>query len=492
LVEKDDLLIFCARPKPSAQELFVETLEKWADQYGTETGCYEYDLLGHREVIVCGHDRAMELLKHRPMAVQRKRRLSEVVDSLGAKGVFSAEGEQWKQEHRLVTAALNHKNVQDYLSVLKAMSRRLVQKWSVDCDEGTVSIDDDLASAAADSIAKVSMDRDYDFLNSSGKTTATTTVRENSTARDIKTVTDALQKRIVNPFPFMYWKIPFIGQYLDGKGFAIDRVGSIVNQVVREHEGAQSSDNVDSARKRTFLQKVYEVMKSERSSLSRERMIGNVLTLFIAGSDTTSKALTMALYLLARDREVQETLRREADQIDSLESLDLNGIFTMAPRIKSFLHEVHRLYGVPILGLTTAKDISFCGTTLRKNTDVMILMRYIGELSVDANAPPGPKGSPPGAFDPERWLDKEADHGSLVCPTPKAQVGSYMAFGYGVRACPGRVYSEALSLIVLVMTLQTFEFALAPDCPRDAKFVFDTLIVPEGGVRLSMRKRKEG
>ena len=45
-------------------------------------------------------------------------------------------------------------------------------------------------------------------------------------------------------------------------------------------------------------------------------------------------------------RALQAALRKEADDID-LETATLKDFYTKIPQIKAFLHEVHRLYGVP-------------------------------------------------------------------------------------------------------------------------------------------------
>jgi len=454
---------------PSAP-LFLETLENWADKYGTDAGCYEIDLLGQRTVVVCGEDRALEILKHRPISVQRGTKFAAAADSVGGKGVLSAEGEQWKQEHRLVTAALNKKNVQDYLSEFKVVARRLVQKWSRDSaiSGGSVPIDEDLGCLAADSIAKVALGQDFDSLESKKDS--------NQTVRDMQTSMVAFSDRLVFPFPFKYWNIPLFGQYLDGKGSAIHRVYSAANDVVLDHER-----NLDRNSSRTFLQKVYEVMDKTKK-LSRERMVGNVITLFLAGTDTTSKALTTAFYILGKDHRLQKELQAEVDGID-LKEADLNDLLTLMPRLKSFMHEVHRWYAVPILGLKTTKDIQFGGSYLRKGIEVLVLTRYMCTSS-RSSAPLGQRGSHPNKFCAHRWLVQDGS-----CPTPDAKVGSFLGFGYGVRRCPGKLYSEALSLEVLALVLQTFELSLAPDQSPDAKMIFDVMMTPEGGVRLTMKKR---
>jgi cytochrome P450 len=472
---------------PSMDEI-VDVFEGWATKYGTENGTYVIDMAGAKYVMICSQERAEEVLKHRPMVAQRSHQLDEGVNSLGGTGVFSAEGEQWKQERKLVSAALNQKAVQDYLPVLRSMAERLVGKWKNETQ--AILIDNDLKAISAESIAKVSLDRDYDFLYQP----------DHPVQKDIDTIMDAFNHRAFASFP--YWRIPFIGQYLDGKGWAIRRFAGVMDAVVKEYESLfsrRAASRTESApdeapSRRTFLQKLFEVMLSENSSLPRQRVMGNVMTLFLAGTDTTSKALLTAYYLLAKDQQLQRKLREEADKVD-IDELDVNALFLKVPRIKSFLHEVHRCYAAPFIGLEITKPIPFCSSTLPKGSIVLILSRYINQSNSDV--PKGSNQSPPSNFDAERWLvastpgTNVAETGSanVTCPTPgKGFV--FPGFGFGVRSCPGKLYSEALSLLVLIKTVQDLEFRLPVDHP-EAKFIFSVNVIPDCGVTLSFSSRRK-
>jgi hypothetical protein len=50
------------------------------------------------------------------------------------------------------------------------------------------------------------------------------------------------------------------------------------------------------------------------------------------------------------------------------------------------------------------------------------------------------------------------------------------------------MYSEALSLVILIQTLQDLEFRLAPNHPTP-KFIFSVNIIPDCGVSLAFQKR---
>jgi cytochrome P450 len=476
--------------------------EEWADKYGSETGVYEMDLTGDKFITVCREDTAMELLKLRPFVLQRQLKEREALNSIGGTGLFAAEQDQWKMEHKLVRPALNHSNVQEYLDVMSQMADRLVKKWSDQCDETTTTattfvrnIQVDLGNIAADSISVTTLDQDFDFLNHP----------ESREAQDVQKLMGAFILRAFSPFA--YWRVPVIGQYLDGTGFAIDRVSKMMNQVIRnyerDHASSSGSSNGDgkgngeeskdassgSSSKKTFLSKLYDVMHSEKTKLSHERVIGNIVTLFLAGTDTTSKTLAFALYLFARDTELQKQLQTEVAGVD-LKTATLQDLFERLPRLKSFLHEVHRMYGVPFIALQADREVTFCGTKLPKGTNFMLLMKYIGNQkgAPSKDVPLGPNGEVPSEFCSTRYLVKDPDTGHLSTLTPSTKAGGFMVFGHGMRSCPGRTYSEAFSYLLLASLLQTFNVELAPNHP-EPKMEFDIVMVPDCGVSLQLTKR---
>lgn len=308
----------------------IDKLEEWADHYvKDDIGCFEINLFGRPGLVVTSEERAMELFRQRPYVVTRPYEIKESASSIGSTSIFEAEGDQWKQEHKLVAPALNKANVQDYMSVMKVITYRLVNKWKAAVSKNEiVTIGPDLSNLSADSIAKVSMNKDFDFLNSNSQV-----------GTDINKIMDGFVFR--GMAPFCYWKIPIIGQYLDGLGWSIKRTVAIVDAIIEEYQQQGGDD-----KSRTFLQKVYTLMQSTKSTIPRERLVGNVLGLFMAGTDTTSKALVDALYLLACDPDLQKILQQEADNVN-LDPATLSDLYSNAPRIKSFLHEVHRWYAVP-------------------------------------------------------------------------------------------------------------------------------------------------
>jgi len=106
----------------------VDNLEHWADLYGSEHGMYECNLFGKKLLVICDEGKLAQLDKHRPYNVTRVDNLCRAINSIGADGVVTAEGEVWKKDRRLVGPFLNRKNVRDYLCFVREVASRLASK----------------------------------------------------------------------------------------------------------------------------------------------------------------------------------------------------------------------------------------------------------------------------------------------------------------------------------------------------------------------------
>jgi cytochrome P450 len=162
-----------------------------------------------------------------------------------------------------------------------------------------------------------------------------------------------------------------------------------------------------------------------------EQIRDEIMTLFIAGHETTANLLTWSLYLLAQhpqiDRRAGEAARTgDRDYIDRI------------------VKEVLRLYPPAwIIGRESLRELTLSdGTWLPAKMTV-----FLSPLLLHRRADYFPD---PDKFDPDRWLGPE--------PPPFA----YVPFGAGSRRCIGEGFARTEGAIVLRQLLQNFSFALAP------------------------------
>ncbi|KAK1776194.1 cytochrome P450 [Copromyces sp. CBS 386.78] len=145
------------------------------------------------------------------------------------------------------------------------------------------------------------------------------------------------------------------------------------------------------------------------NNFSEAELVDQLLTFLAAGHETTSSALTWATYLLAKDREMQSTLRSELraalpDFPNFAPGQDIAGILEHLPYLNGVMNETLRLYPtVPMTVRTSICDTTVLAHPIKKGTEIMISPWIINRYTRNW-------GDNPTEFRPERWIDQDGTH----------------------------------------------------------------------------------
>jgi cytochrome P450 len=211
------------------------------------------------------------------------------------------------------------------------------------------------------------------------------------------------------------------------------------------------------------------------SEFTQTMVHANVLTLLLAGEDTTAHSLAWTLPFLAADPERQARLHREATgvladsavapSLDVVRELDsFEALATEATRMRPV---------VAFLILDAIGDEQLGDLEVPAGTRVIFLMR--------PQATDPAHFSDPQEFRPERWIDAAARGSGVHEPRAHNQ------FGAGPRVCPGRHLAAVEMRLVLSMLLRNFEIELACDPSGIDEVCAFTVMPSRMPVRLRVR-----
>lgn len=156
-----------------------------------------------------------------------------------------------------------------------------------------------------------------------------------------------------------------------------------------------------------------------------------VITILIAGFDTTSTTLTWFLYCMATHPDIQKNVARETAQLGA-----------SSPLLKTSILETLRLYPpLWFLAREAARDSELSGFAIPKGS-LVLTSPYI----IHRNPWEWPH---PTRFNPERFNNRS----DSIMTIP-----SYMPFGMGQRACLGRHFAMVELTQVLSRLLNTYHF----------------------------------
>jgi cytochrome P450 len=174
-------------------------------------------------------------------------------------------------------------------------------------------------------------------------------------------------------------------------------------------------------------------------ALSDSELRDELMTLLIAGHETTATALTWALYWIHLFPPVRQRL---LDELESLEDdFDPNTVFRL-PYLNAVCSETLRIHPVALLtfGRVTRSQVKLAGITLDPGTTVTGCI-YLAHRRKEVF-------SNPEEFNPDRFLER---HYSPY---------EFLPFGGGVRRCIGMAFAQFEMKLVLSTILSRFDLAL--------------------------------
>ncbi len=198
------------------------------------------------------------------------------------------------------------------------------------------------------------------------------------------------------------------------------------------------------------------------SALTDDELIGEAMTLFVAGHDTQARTMAWALFLLGQHPKVL------ADVVDEVESVLRGGLPTLAhvPKfvlLDRVLKETMRVLApVPLSFMKVAQtEVQLGGHTLPKGANVLV-SPFLTHRDPD-------RFSEPTRFRPQRWESLQ--------PTPH----EYLPFGAGPRTCVGVAFANLAMRLILPMILQRHRFTLAYGA-RVSRLVRANILMPKYGL----------
>ena len=432
-------------------------LEAWAAQYGSY---YQLRAAGRRILVVSDHQVVASVLRDRPAAFSRTARLREIGQEMGLQpGVFSAEGEDWMRQRRMVMAGFDPGHVRAYYPALVKVAQRLVTRWTqAERRQETIVLQSDLMRYTVDTIAGLAFGAEVDTLGSDGDVIQ----------QHLDKVFPALFRRITAPIPL--WRI-FPSRADRALVRSMVEVNKAVDNFIAQARLQMQAEPQRYTQPQNLLEAMLAAADRPDSGLSDAQVAGNVMTMLLAGEDTTANTIAWMIYLLWTH---PEALAKACDEVRSkVRDCQQPSMDEVADLefIEACIHETMRLKPVgPQLPLQANADVLVGDVQVPRGTIVINLLR---RDSVREDLVPQAS-----RFEPERWL--QSDNPAKRSSTP---------FGAGPRICPGRYLAMLEMKIAMTVLLGHFDIdyvGTADGRPPQERLSFAMMPV---GLQMRLRTR---
>ena len=405
-----------------------EVLEGWVHEYGP---LFRYRMGSQWVLVVADASLADQILRARPDTYRRLGNVEPVFKEMGVAGVFSAEGAAWRSQRRLAMEALSPRHQRGFYPQLCRIAARLRARWDHAATIGQpVDIVDDLKRFTVDITTLLTFGRDVNTIGQG----------DDVIQRRLEHVFPAFNRRLFALFPT--WRVVRTpaDRRLDR---ALAEIRAWLEQLVAEARVRVSAEPGRADQPANFL----EAMLSARDELNRpfadDVIFGNLMTMLLAGEDTTAYTLGWAVHELCESPEAVTALRDELDAV--LGDADVPADFESATRLAyagAVANETMRLRPVaPLLYLQPNVPTEIGDVQVPARTPVAVMTRT---PALDAQNFERPR-----AFLPGRWIEATGAH----------EPGAHIPFGSGPRLCPGRTLALLEMKVVLATLYKNFDVA---------------------------------
>jgi cytochrome P450/nitrite reductase/ring-hydroxylating ferredoxin subunit len=402
-------------------------LEGWAARYGST---FQFRMGSTRVVATSDPVFIEEALRARPETFRRSAKTDLIMAEIGIRGVFNAEGEVWRPQRKLSVAALAQRNLRQLYPSIRMVAERLKTRWQGAATRGeTLDIVEELKRFTVDVTMLIAFGHDANTVGQA----------DDVIQRELEVILPAISRRNFAMFPT--WRyVPTPSDRRLVRAFAKVRAwleGLLTDARVRlkaEPERGQKPSN--------FIEAMLTAVDEDGRPFSDDVILSNLVTMLLAGEDTTAFTLAWAVHLLCDSPRWASELRREADAvIGPLEApADLDSANRLA-RASAVANETMRLRPVaPIAGAEANVDTALGDLFVPKGTRIALLLRPAATDRANFVDPL--------AFRPERWLEDAggAHNASALLP-----------FGSGPRMCPGRSLALLEMKTLLAMLTKSFD-----------------------------------
>jgi cytochrome P450 len=377
---------------------------------------------GERPLVVWVTDPALieTVLIKSPELFPKTRLDKRVLKPVVGDGLLTAEGDTWRWQRKLASPLFRHTEILNYVPVMVAATRQRLDLWRSAGGVRRIEIEEEMTETTFSVISRTILagidEQDGEEVKRAGRAYLDPITWEIAAALLL--------------LPETWWHP---GKRRMKRAAAQERAA--VQRLLDRRRQLQGGDDL--------VGRMLAARNPETGEpMSDAQLIDNLATFLLAGHETTAKALTWTLYLLARSPEWQERVRAEVNAVTGGAPVGPEHVAKLEIT-QRVLKESMRLYPpVPVLTRVNAQDLELGGMALKAPTLIVIPVYAVHRHHKT--------WADPDLFDPDRFLpDREA----LFA---RAQ---FMPFGAGPRICIGSAFAMIEATAILATVLQAATFA---------------------------------
>jgi len=435
-------------PAYYAQRAPLDWIPKWIAQHGdifrVASPFGQATILGAPEL-------ARQVLVDRYACYQKKSQSYVVLRILMGDGLVTSEGEFWRGQRKLVQPAFHRPRLSALFKLMVERVMNCLEQLAPTASGQAIDLGPLLSRITLDiiSTAMFSSDVQGAAADVSGHIAV---LNEYALQMLRKPWLFLLPRRFPTPFNYVQYR-------------SLKSLDEIVHRIIQaRRRAAQPHDDL-------LAMLLSSCDETTSRSLTDAQLRDEVMTIFVAGHETTANAMAWLLYLVSQHPQVEEQLFAEIDAQWERAGLTHENLSAFV-YTRQVIEESLRLYPtIWSIGRRCTEEDELGGCRIPVGMNVVIPIFYFHRS--------GRFWAEPERFDPARFSAERR-------PAPEAM--TYFPFGAGPRTCIGNHFALQELMIMTVLFHRYYRFRAQPGFKVEP----DPLITlrPKHGMRMTMQPRR--
>lgn len=393
-----------------------------ATRYG---GIARYRMGAEQHFLISDPDLIAQVLQQDTVRYYRGK-YHQLLKSAFGEGLLTSNGESWRQQRRLLQPAFTKAQISTWLDIVVSTTEARLATWSARVDAFSLDIADEMAGLVQEINAKILFGRTLPH-HSNGPLRAAVDTINHSLLQQV--TREMLLGGVLNRLP-----LPDTRRYHQAVVLLHQTVDLLITHY-RSHGGDEDA----------VIARLAQAEKAAEIPPIEAHVRDHLITLFLAGHETTACALSWIFYYLSEQPAWAETLCDEADTVFNSHAPTVEGLAQLT-QTQRVIDESLRLrppiYGI---GRRAQTEDHLGGWRIPAESPVVVSPYVMHHHSAYWDHPE--------QFDPDRFAPGRAS------ARPRF---SYFPFGGGPRTCIGSHLAMMELLTIVALVMRAFQLAAPP------------------------------
>jgi cytochrome P450 len=375
-----------------------------------------------------------------------------VLEPALGRGLLTSEGETWRRHRRIMAPAFDPRSIAGYAPIMTEVTQALLAKWDALAEPREADVAAAMTHATLHIISRAMFSSDSDEI-------------VDVVEADVNLYQSKVRATLADFLHLPLWLARLIAP-LPTSGI-FDEFDIKVDKLLTERGCAPETEPKD------LLARLICARDIETGGgMTAKEVRNQVVTIFMAGHETTAQALSWTFYLLSQHPDVERKLHDElvtvlAGRTPRYEDLaQLRYTRMVIEESMRVFPPAHTISRQPVA------DDEVLGHRIPAGSEVMILPWLLHRKPALWESPD--------CFDPEHFAPERAER------RPRF---AYIPFGAGPRICIGAAFAMAEAMIILATIAQRYRLRLKPGFPVEPQGLIT--LRPRYGLRMTLQRRTD-